>query len=110
MLRSIYLVLCVVGTVLPYAHLVSFLMEHGVDLPLFLEQLFVNHISSLFGIDFIISSIVLWLFIFQEGDRLQMRHLWIYVASNLTIGISLALPLFLLMRQRKLEESAISST
>ncbi|WP_088894078.1 DUF2834 domain-containing protein [Leptolyngbya ohadii] len=103
MMRSLYLVLCIVGTVLPYAYLVPFLMAHGLDLPLFFQQLFANHVSSLFGVDFIISSIVLWLFIFWEGNRLQMKHLWVYLASNLTVGISLALPLFLLMRQKKLE-------
>lgn len=106
MLRSIYLALCVVGTILPYLFFVPFLLQHGLDLPLFLQQLFVNRISSFFGADLIVSSIVLWIFVFCEGDRLGMRNLWVYVAANLTVGISLALPLFLLVRQRKLEEQA----
>jgi hypothetical protein len=47
---------------------------------------------------------VLWTLVFWEGSRLNMKHLWIYIASNLLVGVSLGLPLFLLMRQRKLEE------
>jgi len=32
-----------------------------------------------------------------------MKHLWVYIASNLLVGVSLALPLFLYVRQEKLE-------
>ncbi len=32
-----------------------------------------------------------------------MRWLWIYIASNILVGWSLALPLFLLVRQRQIE-------
>lgn len=62
-------------------------------------------ISSFFGMDLIVSSLVLWVFVFWEGSRLGMKNLWIYVASNLLVGVSLGLPLFLLMRQRKLDQS-----
>ena len=92
------------GTILPYSQLVPFLLEHGLNLQLFFEQLFVNRISSFFAMDLIVSSLVLWVFVFWEGSRLGMKNLWIYIASNLLVGISLGLPLFLLMRQRKEEE------
>lgn len=105
MLQTTYLILCILGTVLPYSQFVPFLVEHGLNLQLFSEQLFVNRISSFFGMDLIVSSLVLWVFVFWEGSRLGMKNLWVYVASNLLVGVSLGLPLFLLMRQRKLEES-----
>ncbi len=104
MIQTAYLILCILGTILPYSQFVPFLVEHGLDLQLFFEQLFVNRISSFFGMDLIVSSLVLWVFVFWEGARLGMKNLWIYVASNLLVGVSLGLPLFLLMRQRKLEE------
>jgi hypothetical protein len=50
--------------------------------------------------DVIVSSFVLWLFVFSEGRRLRMRNLWLYVICNLAVGVSLALPLFLFFRQR----------
>lgn len=105
MIQTIYLILCIAGTILPYSQFVPFLAEHGLDLQLFFEQLFVNRISSFFGMDLIVSSLVFWVFVFWEGSRLGMKNLWVYIASNLLIGVSLGLPLFLLMRQRKLEES-----
>jgi Terpene cyclase DEP1 len=108
MIQTVYLILCILGTVLPYSQFVPFLAEHGLNLQLFFEQLFVNRISSFFGMDLIVSSLVLWVFIFWEGTRLGMKNLWIYVASNLLVGVSLRLPLFLLMRERKLDQSAIA--
>ena len=106
MLQIFYLILCILGTVLPYSQFVPFLLEQGLDLQMFIEQLFVNRISGFFGMDVIVSSLVLWVFVFGEGSRLKMKNLWIYLASSLLVGVSLGLPLFLLMRQRQLEETA----
>ncbi len=105
MLQTTYSILCILGTILPYSQFVPFLAEHGLNLQLFFEQLFVNRISSFFGMDLIVSSLVFWVFVFWEGSRLGMKNLWVYVVSNLLVGVSLGLPLFLLIRQRKQEES-----
>lgn len=105
MLQGTYLILCILGIALPYSQFIPFLFENGLNLELFFEQLFTNRISAFFGMDVVASSLVLWTFVWFEGSRLKMKSLWIYIASNLLVGVSLALPLFLLMRQRKLEES-----
>jgi hypothetical protein len=108
MLKTIYLILCILGTVLPYSQFVPFLLEHGLDVNLLLEQLFASRISSSFGMDVFVSALILFVFIFGEGSRLKMKNLWVYVASTLLVGVSLGLPLFLLMRQRKLEETTLA--
>lgn len=105
MLQGTYLILCILGIALPYSQFIPFLFENGLNFELFFEQLFINRISLFFGMDVIVSSLVLWTFVWVEGSRLKMKNLWIYIASNLLFGVSLALPLFLLMRQRKLEET-----
>ncbi|MEA5566911.1 MULTISPECIES: DUF2834 domain-containing protein [unclassified Anabaena] len=104
MLKIIYLSLCILGTVLPYSQFIPFLLEHGLNITLFIQQLFVNRISSFFGMDLIISSLVFWVFVFWEGKHLKMPNLWIYIAANLLVGVSLGLPLFLFMRQHQLEQ------
>ncbi|MGF1935803.1 MAG: DUF2834 domain-containing protein [Nostoc sp. ChiQUE02] len=106
MLKIIYLLLCALGFVLPYSQFVPFVLEHGLDIKLFFEQLFANKISGFFGMDVIVSSLVLWTFIFWEGTRLKMQNLWVYIVCNLLVGVSLGLPLFLFMRQRQLEQQA----
>lgn len=101
-MKWLYLIGAIVGTVFPISQFVPFLTTHGLDLALFVRQLFANHVSAFFAMDVLVSSLVLWLFVFTEGRRQRMKHLWLYVLCNLTIGVSLALPLFLFFRERKI--------
>ena len=102
-MKILYLLAAILGAVLPLSQLMPFLATHGLDLKLLFAMLFSNSVSGFFGMDVIVSSVVLWLFVFSEGRRLGMRRLWLYVLCNLAVGVSLALPLFLLFRERALE-------
>jgi hypothetical protein len=104
-----YLIAAILGTVLPLSQFIPFLAAHGPDLPLFLRELFANHIAAFFAMDVLVSSLALWLFVFSEGRRLRMRNLWFYVACNLAVGVSLALPLFLFFRERRIKALALTS-
>jgi hypothetical protein len=101
MAKKVYLVLCVLGTVLPYLSFLPFLREHGLDPRAFVSQLFGTPVSAFFGMDVIVSSLVLWVFVAVEGRRLGMRALWAPVVANLAVGVSLGLPLFLYMRESR---------
>lgn len=101
-MRSLYLTLAVVGTLLPYSAFLPFVMDHGPDGRLFLEQLFANRIGAFFGWDVIVSAVVLWVFVAVEGRRLGMTRLWVPVVASLAVGVSLGLPLFLYMREAAL--------
>ncbi|BAY99485.1 hypothetical protein NIES37_34680 [Tolypothrix tenuis PCC 7101] len=105
MIQVIYLLLCILGFVLPYSQFLPFVLEHGLDIKLFWQQLFANQISGFFGMDVIVSSLTFWTLIFWEGTRLKMQNLWVYVFCNLLVGVSFGLPLFLLMRQRQLAQA-----
>jgi hypothetical protein len=102
-MKILYLIAAILGAILPLSQLLPFLKTHGLDLKLFFAYLFSNSVSGFFGMDVIVSSVVLWIFVFSEGGRLGMRRLWVYVVCNLAVGVSLALPLFLLFRERALE-------
>lgn len=104
--KSLYLALCVAGTVLPYWQFMPFLGEHGLDLRLFVAQLFASPVSGFFGMDVIVSSAVLWVLVLVDGRRAGVTHLWAPIAANLAVGVSLGLPLFLYMRERRLEGAA----
>jgi hypothetical protein len=104
--KNVYLVSCIAGTLLPYSQFVPFLREHGLDLRVFVEQLFSNRIGGFFGLDVIVSSVVLWAFVAIEGRRAGMKHLWAPVAANLAVGVSLGLPLFLYLREQRLGGNA----
>jgi uncharacterized protein DUF2834 len=99
--KSLYLGLCVIGTVLPYSQFIAFLRQHGLDLRLFIEQLFANRVSSFFALDVIVSSVVLWVMVIVEGRRGGMTRLWAPILANVVVGVSLGLPLFLYMREAR---------
>ncbi len=105
--KILYLLLCVVGTALPYSQFIPFLREHGPDARLFVEQLFANHISGFFGTDVLVSSLVLWVLVAVEGKRAGMKYLWAPVVANLAVGVSLGLPMFLYMREASREQGGL---
>ena len=98
-MRLRYLVLCVLGFVLPYSQFVPWVLAHGFNARLFVHELFSNKIGGFFGLDVIVSAFVLIPFVLAEGRRLGMKQLWAPVVGTLLVGVSLGFPLFLLMRE-----------
>jgi hypothetical protein len=105
-IRKLYLLLAIVGLVLPYYFFMSFLIVNGLDLPLLFSQLFANNISTFFVVDLVITAIVFWVFLYQEAQRWQMGNWWVYIVATLAIGPSFALPLFLYFREKRVEALA----
>jgi hypothetical protein len=103
--KTIYLVLCFVGAILPYWQFVPWVLQHhGINLSLFVRELFANRISAFFGMDVLVSAVVLIAFMRVESGRLKIRRRWLPVLAMLTVGVSLALPMFLYMRELRMEE------
>lgn len=104
-IRHVYLGLCVPGFLLPYFQLIPWLVVHGLDLPLFFKELFATRIGAFFGMDVFVSALALVVFIWLEGRRLAIRHLWLPVLATVLVGVSLGFPLFLYLRQRELDRN-----
>jgi hypothetical protein len=104
--RHFYLICCVLGLVLPYSQFVPWLLEHGLNVALFIRELFANRISAFFALDVIVSAIVLILFIQGEGKRLRLGLLWLPTVGTLLVGVSFGFPLFLFLRQVTLDRAA----
>jgi Terpene cyclase DEP1 len=102
-LKTTYLILCVLGVALPYWQLAPWLLEHGLDLPLFFRQLFENRVGAFFGMDVFVSAAALLVFTRAEGRRAGVRGFWPVVLAVAAVGVSLGLPLFLYLRERSLE-------
>ena len=98
--RTIYLFLCVVGTILPTSQFVMFVAEHGFDLFEFIRQMFATRIATLFAFDVMVSAVVLFVFIGIERRRHRMTGVWLPVLAVFAVGVSLALPLYLYQRER----------
>jgi len=100
-MRWLYLVLAALGTFLPYSQFIPWLHEHGLNIRLLFTELFLGRVSAFFGLDAIVSALVLFVFIFHEGARRKMRMLWLPVAATCLVGVSCGFPLFLYLRERQ---------
>jgi hypothetical protein len=81
-MKSVYAVLCVLGTLLPLAGFLPWPLAHGLDLPLLVRQAAAEPVARFAWLDVGVSALAL---------------------LGLGVGVSLALPLFLLLRQWHLE-------
>ena len=97
--KNLYLFLCVLGIVIPYSQFVPWVLENGLQLGLLVRELFANRVSAFFGLDVLVSSVVVVSFVRTEGRRLGVRQLWLPILVLLTVGVSCALPLFLYLRE-----------
>jgi len=91
----------------PYSQFIPWLMQHGLDMDLFMRELFVTRIGAFFAFDVVVSVLALFVFVFTERTAGRVRHVWLPVVATLVVGVSLGLPLFLYMRQRCLDASNV---
>jgi hypothetical protein len=84
-LKTIYLVLCVLGLVLPYWQFVPWVLANGLNMPLFFRQLFANRIGGFFAMDVLVSAVTLLVFTRREGSRLGVHGRWLPLIAVLTV-------------------------
>ena len=97
-LKTTYLIRAILGVVILRAFFANFASETGLDLFSFVAALFVNGAGGGFTADLLISSFVFWIYMFSnQGDRPKP---WAFIALNLCIGLSCALPAYLWARTR----------
>ncbi len=109
--KALYLLLSVLGIALPYWQFIPWVVaHHGIALSLFFSELFANRVSAFFGMDVLVSALVLVVFMRVEAGRLRIKNRWLPILALLLVGVSLALPLFLYLREVALErKTAISN-
>jgi uncharacterized protein DUF2834 len=98
-MAPLYLILAVIGAVAPYARFVPWLLQHGLNLRLFVSELFSTRIGGFFGLDVLISAVTLIVFI--------LRLLWLPIGATCLVGVSCGLPLFLYLRERQLASQPV---
>ena len=101
--KTLYLVLCVAGAIVPLFQFVPWARDHGLDLRLLVQELFSTRIGAFFGLDVIVSALVLIAFVIVERSRVTVRWWWLSIVGTLCIGVSFGLPLYLFLRERTLD-------
>jgi putative effector of murein hydrolase len=101
-MKKFYGILCVLGIVLPYWQFLSWIAENGLAIDALIAEAVSSRISAFAWLDVIISAVVLFGFIVYEGSRIKMKRLWLAILGTCVVGVSLGLPLFLLLREMHL--------
>ncbi len=93
--RKLYLGLAFAGAIVPYIYFVQHFSDVGLGLGDFLSAIFANPAAGGFTADLLISSFVFWIAMFHRRSLGKGPKPWLFIALNLTIGLSCALPAYL---------------
>lgn len=97
-MKKVYLGLAILGTVIPYLFFIEHFAASGLAVSLFMSQMFATPVASGAAADLFISSFVFWVYLFSAGR--EGPSPWPFIALNLLIGLSCALPAYLFWTAR----------
>lgn len=98
-IKTFYLAMAIIGLVVPWALFGAFFATNGPDLPFFVQSLFVNGAAGGFSADVLISILVFLVWSWRDAGRHGNRRWWLVVPASFFVGLSLALPLYLYLRE-----------
>jgi Terpene cyclase DEP1 len=91
-MKQLYLVLAVIGAVVPCVFLWDFFGTSGTAPGALFAAIFANPASTAVTADVLLSSLAFWVFMFS---RPAAPRPWLFIALNLAVGLSCALPAYL---------------
>ena len=96
-MKKIFFILCLLGVILPYYHLINFLKENNWSMTGFLDQLYSNHAISMITMDITVaaSSFLVYLIYQFSNKKIRAKCFIKYILSLFIVGFSLSLPLYL---------------
>lgn len=103
-LKWVYLAFAILGTVAPMSVFASWVSENGLNMPLFIEQMFTGAVTTFVSTDLVISAFVVFIASLR-GWRRGVKWAWTAVPATILIGVSLGLPLYLFLETLHAERS-----
>ncbi len=99
-MKKLYLLLAVIGAIVPYIFFFQFIQTEGLNIPAFISALFVNGAAGGFSADLLLASFIFWLFMFQQAKESDGPKPYLFIILNLIIGLCCALPAYLYAREK----------
>ena len=102
-MKKIFFILCLLGVILPYYHLINFLQENNWSMTGFLDQLYSNHAISMITMDITVAatSFLVYLIYQLSNKKISTKCFVKYIVSLFIVGFSLSLPLYLYDNYKK---------
>jgi hypothetical protein len=99
--EKLLLLLTVVGFVVPNAMVVVFLIEHGLDLGGYFGAWVETLPSAQLTADLTICFLAFAGWTALDGPRAGVQRWWVTIPASLLVGVCFAIPLYLLLRERR---------
>ena len=103
-LAYIYVVLCTLGLLLPYALFMPWLLQHGLDVSRLTSEIAASPVAAFGWLDVLISALALFVFILSERQKQKVKLYWLPILATLLVGVSLGLPLYLFLRELSVDQ------
>ena len=100
-MKRVYLAAAIVGAIAPWFFILQWFSANGPDMLPFLAAWFANGSVAGLAADALIASVVFWLFMFHRNRYAHGPGPWLFIALNLMIGLSCALPAYLYAQERQ---------
>jgi len=102
----VFAVLAAAGALLTWYFNLQFSIETGggFNLAAFIRDGFANPAAASLTSDVSVAAVTFLLWLPFEARRLSMRRWWLYALLTVTVAFAFSFPLFLLMRERRLQQ------
>ena len=96
-MKKLFLVLCILGVILPYYQLYYFLVENNWSMSGFWADIYSNHAISMITMDITVAATSYLFFIIYKfyNKKIDGRSFIKYMLSLFLVGFSLSMPLYL---------------
>ncbi len=95
----LYIALAIAGLVLPYSQFAPWLLQHGLAPGLLWYAATANPIASFAWADVLVSGLALLAFCYFDSGNRNLPKRWLVPLSLFSVGVSLALPVLLILRE-----------
>jgi len=100
-MKNVFLTLAIIGALVPFYFFEQHFRLNGYGLADFIAGIFATPAASGFTADLLITSLAFWIYMFSaRSGGTRVPNPWPFVALNLLIGLSCALPAYLYVRLR----------
>jgi formate-dependent nitrite reductase membrane component NrfD len=102
-LKHLYLTLAVVSFLGCYYFIGKDILNDGRDFTNFFNLAFANNVTGLLSLDLTFSGLAFLPFAVQETKKLKIKNWWLPILTIGLVGICVAIPLFLYLREKTIE-------
>jgi Terpene cyclase DEP1 len=106
MTQRVLLALTIVGFIVPNVLLGIYVADEGLDVGGYFSLWTDSTPSTQITLDLVIAAVAFLVWTTWDGPRTGIRRWWLVFPATLLVGLCFGLPLYLLMRERALEDAA----